>query len=94
MPYIPTKEEEARAKKWKTEKERKDNILNTSFDKLTMKQQDAIKELWSALYDWDNELAEMDGDCYASTERALRKTRWKLYHAFPNVTQRREEDDV
>ena len=35
MPYIPTKAEEARAKKWKTEKERKDNILNTSFDKLT-----------------------------------------------------------
>ena len=45
MPYIPTKAEEARAKKWKAEKERKDNILNTSFDKLTMKQQDAIKEL-------------------------------------------------
>jgi len=66
MPYIPTKQEEARQKKWKTEKERKDNILNTSFDKLTMNQQ----------------------------ERALRKTRWKLYHAFPNVTQRKEEDNV
>ena len=94
MPYIPTKQEEARQKKWKTEKERKDNILNTSFNKLTMKQQDAFKELWSALYQWDNELCELDGDCYASTERALRKTRWKLYHAFPNVTQRKEEDDV
>ena len=94
MPYIPNEEEQERTNKWKKIKEDKDNILNTSFNQLTIKQQDAIKELWSALYDWDNELCELDGDCYASTERALRKTRWKLYHAFPNVTQRKEEDDV
>lgn len=94
MPYIPNEEEKEATNKWMKRKEEKDNILNTSFNQLTIKQQDAIKELWSALYDWDNELTELDGDCYASTERALRKTRWKLYHAFPNVTQRSEEDDV
>ena len=93
MPYIPNEEEQERTKKFKKMKEEKDNILNTSFNKLTIKQQDAIKELWSALYEWDNELTE-NGDCYAHTERTLRKTRWKLYHAFPNVTQRSEEDDV
>ena len=93
MPYIPNEEEQERTNKWKKIKEEKDNILNTSFNKLTMKQQDAIKELWSAIYDWDNELTEC-GDCYAQTERTLRKTRWKLYHAFPNVTQKDEEDYV
>ena len=93
MPYIPNEEEQERTNKWMKIKEEKDNILNTSFNKLTMKQQGAIKELWSALYDWDNELTE-NGDCYAHTERTLRKTRWKLYHAFPNVTQKDEEDYV
>lgn len=93
MPYIPNEEEKEATNKWMKMKEEKDNILNTCFNKLTMKQQDAIKELWSALYDWDNELTE-NGDCYAHTERTLRKTRWKLYHAFPNVTQKDEEYDV
>ena len=93
MPYIPTKEEEERAKKWKTEKTKKDNILEASFRQLKERQQEAIKDLWNALYKWDNELAELDGDCYASTERNLRAVRWKLYHAFPHITQRKEEDD-
>lgn len=94
MPYIPTKEEEARAKKWKKQKEARDFKLNSAFSNLTSDQMDVIKDVWKALYKWDNELTELDGDCYASTERNLRATRWAMYHAFPNVTQRSEEDDV
>jgi len=92
MPYIPTKQEEARQKKWKKEKEEKDFKLNSAFGKLNSNQMEAIEAVWKALYKWDNELCELDGDCYASTERNLRATRWKMYHAFPNVTQRKEED--
>ena len=92
MPYIPSKEEEARAKKWKKEKEEKDFKLNSAFGNLTSSQMEAIEDVWKALYKWDNEIAECN-DCFASTERNLRATRWKLYHAFPNVTQRDEEDD-
>jgi hypothetical protein len=83
MPYIPTKQEEARQKKWKTEKERKDNILNTSFDKLTMKQQDAFKELWSALHDWDNELAEMDGDLLCIYRKSLTENPMEVIPCIP-----------
>ncbi len=92
MPYVENQEEKKARDERQKEVEIKENILNTSFNKLTVKQQDALRQVWEALKEWDDELISLDGDCYVSTEKALRKTRWKLYHAFPIVTKRDESD--
>ena len=39
---------------------------------------------------YNDETREMDGDCYKSTDTALKSLHMKLYKAFPNL---RDDDD-
>ena len=91
MPYIPNEEEAARSAKYKAEREAKQKKLNAGFSKLTRKQQDVIKHCISVLDMYNTETSELDGDCYKSTDTAVRQLYWKLYHAFPGLKD--EEDD-
>ena len=91
MPYIPNEEEAARSAKFKAEREAKEKKLNVGFDKLRRKQQDVIRLCLSVLSMYNTETSELDGDCYKSTDTAVRQLYWKLYHAFPGL--RDEEED-
>ena len=85
MPYIENEEEAARSAKYKAERDAKQKKLNAGFDKLTRKQQDAVRLCLSVLDMYSRETSELDGDCYKSTDTAVRQLYWKLYQAFPGI---------
>lgn len=91
MPYIPNEEEAARSAKYKAEREAKQKKLNAGFDKLTRKQQDVIRLCISVLDMYNTETSELDGDCYKSTDTAVKQLYYKMYNAFPNLSD--EEED-
>ena len=91
MPYIPNEEEAARSAKYKAEREAKQKKLTAGFDKLTRKQQDVIRLCISVLDMYNTETNEMDGDCYKSTDTAVKQLYYKMYNAFPNLSD--EEED-
>ena len=91
MPYIPNEEEAARSAKYKAERDAKQKKLNAGFDKLTRKQQDVVRLCLSVLDMYNTETNELDGDCYKSTDTAVRQLYYKMYNAFPGL--RDEEDD-
>tara|TARA_R110000772_G_scaffold112223_1_gene216432 strand:+ start:124 stop:399 length:276 start_codon:yes stop_codon:yes gene_type:complete len=90
MPYIENKEEAARSAKYKAEREAKEKKLISGYDKLTRKQQDALRMCFSVLDMYNDETRDMDGDCYKSTDTAVRQLYGKLYQAFPSL---RDEED-
>ena len=91
MPYIPNEEEAARSAEFKAEREAKEKKLNVGFDKLTRKQKDVLRLCYNVLDMYNTETNEMDGDCYKSTDTAVRQLYYKLYHAFPGLKD--EEED-
>ena len=91
MPYIENEEEAARSAKFKAGREAMEKKLNDGFDKLTRKQQDVIKHCLSVLDMYSAETSEMDGDCYRSTDTAVRRLYYKMYNAFPDIKD--EEED-
>jgi len=91
MPYIENEEEAARSAKFKAERDAKEKKLNASFDKLTRKQQDVLKHCISVLDMYNTETSEMDGDCYKSTDTAIKHLYYKMYQAFPGIKD--EETD-
>jgi hypothetical protein len=90
MPYIENEEEAARSAKYKAEREAKEKKLISGYDKLTRKQQDALRMCFSVLDMYNTETNEMDGDCYKSTDTAVKQLYYKMYNAFPNL---RDEED-
>ena len=91
MPYIPNEEEAARSAKYKAERDAKQKKLTAGFDKLTRKQQDVVRLCLSVLDMYNTETNEMDGDCYKSTDTAVKQLYYKMYNAFPDLSD--EEDD-
>ena len=91
MPYIPNEEEAARSAEFKAEREAKEKKLNAGFSKLTRKQQDVVRLCLSVLDMYNTETNEMDGDCYKSTDTAVKQLYYKMYNAFPNL--RGDDDD-
>ena len=91
MPYIPNEEEAARSAKYKAERDAKQKKLTAGFSKLTRKQQDVVRLCLSVLDMYNTETNEMDGDCYKSTDTAVKQLYYKMYNAFPGL--RDEEDD-
>jgi len=90
MPYIENEEEAARSAKYKAEREAKEKKLISGYDKLTRKQQDALRICFSVLDMYNTETNEMDGDCYKSTDTAVKQLYYKMYNAFPNL---RDKED-
>lgn len=89
MPYIPNEEELARQAKWKMEREEKEKPMREAFEYLTSEQQNVIRFVVDTLIDFDDEMRDLEGDCYHSTMQKVRTVGYKMRNAFPNL---KEED--
>ena len=89
MPYIPDEEEQARIDAYKAERAEKERPMREAFDSLTSEQQNVVRFVVSTLIDFDDEMRDLDGDCYHSTMQKVRTVGYKLRNAFPSL---REED--
>lgn len=85
MPYIPNEEEQARADKFKTEREEKEMPMREAFTKLTPDQQHVLNHVYKILDNYAEELRDMEGDCYHSTFVSVTQLYYKLHVAFPNL---------
>ena len=89
MPYIPDEEEQARIDSYKAERAEKGRTMREAFDSLTSEQQNVVRFVVSTLIEFDNEMRDLEGDCYHSTMQKVRTVGYKLRNAFPSL---REED--
>lgn len=89
MPYIPNEEELARQAKWKAERAEKERPMREAFKYLTSEQQNVIRFVVDTLIDFDDEMRDLEGDCYHSTMQKVRTVGYKMRNAFPNL---KEED--
>ena len=89
MPYIPDEEEQARIDAYKAERAERERPMCEAFDNLTSEQQNVVRFVVSTLIDFDDEMRDLDGDCYHSTMQKVRTVGYKLRNAFPSL---REED--
>ena len=89
MPYIPNEEEQARIDSFKAERAEKERPMRESFEYLTSEQQKVISFVVDTLIEFDDEMRDLEGDCYYSTMQKVRTVGYKLRNAFPSL---REED--
>jgi len=89
MPYIPDEEEQARIDAYKAERAERERPMREAFDSLTSEQQNVVRFVVSTLIDFDDEMRDLEGDCYHSTMQKVRTVGYKLRNAFPSL---REED--
>ena len=89
MPYIPNEEEQARIDSFKAERAEKERPMREAFDNLTSEQKNAVRFVVDTLIEFDDEMRDLDGDCYHSTMQKVRTVGYKLRNAFPNL---KEED--
>ena len=89
MPYIPDEEEQARIDAYKAKRAERERPMREAFDNLTSEQQNVVRFVVSTLIDFDDEMRDLDGDCYHSTMQKVRTVGYKLRNAFPSL---REED--
>lgn len=89
MPYIPDEEEQARIDAYKAERAERESPMREAFDNLTSEQQNVVRFVVSTLIDFDDEMRDLEGDCYHSTMQKVRTVGYKLRSAFPSL---REED--
>ncbi len=89
MPYIPDEEEQARIDAFKAERAEKELPMRVAFGSLTSEQQGIIRFVVDTMIDFDDEMRDLEGDCYHSTMLKVRTVGYKLRNAFPSL---REED--
>jgi hypothetical protein len=89
MPYIPDEEEQARIDAYKAERAERERPMREAFEHLTSEQQNVVRFVVSTLIDFDDEMRDLEGDCYHSTMQKVRTVGYKLRSAFPSL---REED--
>ena len=89
MPYIPNEEEQARIDAHKAERTEKERPMREAFESLTSDQQNVVRYVVQTLIEWDEEMRDLEGDCYHSTMQKVRTVGYKLRNAFPSL---REED--
>ena len=89
MPYVPDEQEQARIDAWKAERAEKERPMREAFEYLTSEQQNVIRFVINTVIEFDDEMRDLDGDCYHSTMQKVRTVGYKLRNAFPSL---REED--
>ena len=89
MPYVPDEQEQARIDAWKAERAEKERPMREAFEYLTSEQQNVIRFVINTVIEFDDEMRDLDGDCYHSTMQKVRTVGYKLRNAFPNL---KEED--
>jgi len=89
MPYIPDEQEQARIDKYKAEREEKELPMRVAFGSLTSDQQNVVRYVVQTMIEFDDEMRDLEGDCYHSTMQKVRTVGYKLRNHFPSL---REED--
>ena len=85
MPYIPDEEEQARIDAYKAERAERERPMREAFDSLTSEQQNVVRFVVATLIDFDDEMRDLEGDCYHSTMQKVRTVGYKLRSAFPSL---------
>jgi hypothetical protein len=85
MPYIPDEEEQARIDAYKAERAERERPMREAFDNLTSEQQNVVRFVVATLIDFDDEMRDLEGDCYHSTMQKVRTVGYKLRSAFPSL---------
>jgi hypothetical protein len=85
MPYIPDEEEQARIDAYKAERAERERPMHEAFDNLTSEQQNVVRFVVATLIDFDDEMRDLEGDCYHSTMQKVRTVGYKLRSAFPSL---------
>ena len=89
MPYIPDEQEQARIDEYKAERAEKELPMRVAFGSLTSEQQNVVRYVVQTMIEFDEEMRDLEGDCYHSTMLKVRTVGYKLRNAFPSL---REED--
>mgnify|MGYP000659658394 CR=1 FL=1 len=85
MPYIPNEEEQARIDAFKAERENKEKPMREAFDNLTDTQKDVLRFVSDTMMSFDQEMIDLEGDCYHSTMQSVRTVGYRVRNAFPNL---------
>lgn len=85
MPYIPNEEELAQQAKWKEQRELKNVPLQIGFNSLTDKQQYTLHEIYRIMDNFNDEMRDLEGDCYHSTMQGVLGIYGKLRTNFPSL---------
>jgi hypothetical protein len=85
MPYIPNEEELARQEQWKLARENKEKPMREAFNNLTDTQKDVLRFVSDTMLSFDQEMIDLEGDCYHSTMQSVRTVGYKVRNAFPNL---------
>lgn len=85
MPYIPNEEELARQEQWTLKREKEEKPMREAFDRLTHNQKEVLRFVSDTLMDFDQEMIDLEGDCYHSTMQSVRTVGYKVRNAFPNL---------
>ena len=89
MPYIPDEKELSQQAKWKEERRLKNLPLEIGFNSLADKQQHALREVYRTMDSFNDEMRDLEGDCYHSTMQSVLRVYYKLRTNFPSL----EEDE-
>lgn len=85
MPYIPNEEELERQNKWKIEREEREKPMREAFENLTTKQKDVLRFAVDTMLSFEQEMIDLEGDCYHSTMQQVRTVGYKVRNAFPSL---------
>ena len=85
MPYIPNEEELERQNKWKMEREEREKPMREAFNNLTPNQQEVLRFACDTMLNFDQEMIDLEGDCYHSTMQGVRTVGYKVRNAFPSL---------
>ena len=85
MPYIPNEEELARQAKWKEERQEREKPMREAFNNLTPNQRDVLLFACDTMLNFDQEMIDLEGDCYHSTMQGVRTVGYKIRNAFPSL---------
>jgi hypothetical protein len=85
MPYIPDEQEQARIDAFKAEREEKERPMREAFNNLTDTQKNVLRFACDTMMRFDQEMIDLEGDCYHSTMQEVRTVGYKVRNAFPNL---------
>lgn len=85
MPYIPNEEELAQQAKWKEARALKNMPLQIGFNSLSDMQQHALREIYRIMDNFNDEMRDLEGDCYHSTMQGVLGIYGKLRTNFPSL---------
>jgi hypothetical protein len=87
MPYIPDEKELAQQAKYKEERKLRALPLEIGFNSLTDRQQLALRDIHRTMDNFNDEMRDLEGDCYHSTMQGVLRVYYKLRTSFPSLAE-------